>query len=98
MRLYLREIFSLYAYGQLQLLLTMIYNGTALDWSHETQDARPRWNMKSAAILKDEHINMSEELEVRVARIESDVEHIKVNTADLRVELRRTNDKIDALG
>ena len=41
---------------------------------------------------------MNEDLEGRVARIESDVEHIKINTADLRVELRRTNDKIDAQG
>jgi len=62
--------------------------------------------MKSAAIRKDEppcqtvgseDVNMSDQLEVRVARIESDVQHIKEVTTDLRVELRRTNDKIDAL-
>ena len=62
--------------------------------------------MKSAAISTDEvyfrsderqGANMSDELEVRVARIESDVQHIKADTSDLRVELRRTNDKIDAL-
>jgi predicted nuclease with TOPRIM domain len=60
--------------------------------------------MKSAAIRKEEphcradeseDVNMSEQLEVRVARIESDVQHIKEVTTDLRVELRRTNDKID---
>ena len=38
---------------------------------------------------------MSDQLEVRVARIESDVEHIKNHTADISVELRRTNDRID---
>jgi hypothetical protein len=60
--------------------------------------------MKSAAIRKDEPVygvdesegvNMSDDLDVRVARIESDVQHIKADTTDLRVELRRTNDKID---
>ena len=62
--------------------------------------------MKSAAIRKEEPhyqadgsegVNVSDQLEVRVARIESDVQHIKEVTTDLRVELRRTNDKIDAL-
>jgi len=60
--------------------------------------------MKSSAARKDEispHREdsgdpvMSEAAESRMARIESDVEHIKADTADLRVELRRTNDKID---
>ena len=40
---------------------------------------------------------MSDPVETRIARIESDVEHIKADTTDLRVELRRTNDKIDVL-
>jgi predicted nuclease with TOPRIM domain len=40
---------------------------------------------------------MSEHLEERVARIESHVEHINEVTTDLRVEQRRTNDKIDKL-
>lgn len=62
--------------------------------------------MKSAAIRKDEPhfqadgsegVNVNDQLEVRVARIESDVQHIKEVTTDLRMELRRTNDKIDAL-
>ena len=60
--------------------------------------------MKSAAIRKDEppcqtdgseDVNMSDQLEVRVARIESDVQHINEVTTDLRVELRRTNERID---
>jgi predicted nuclease with TOPRIM domain len=63
--------------------------------------------MKSSAIRKDEpqhqpdeseDVNMSDQLGERVARIESDVEHIKEVTTDLRVELRRTNDKIDSFG
>jgi uncharacterized coiled-coil protein SlyX len=44
-----------------------------------------------------EEANMSEHLEDRVARIESHVEHINEVTTDLRVEQRRTNDKIDSL-
>jgi hypothetical protein len=60
--------------------------------------------MKSSAVRKDESSPhpeengepvMSDPVETRIARIESDVEHIAANTADLRVELRRTNDKID---
>lgn len=38
---------------------------------------------------------MSNQVETRLAHIESDVEHIKKDTTDLHVELRRTNDKID---
>jgi hypothetical protein len=63
--------------------------------------------MKSAAAIRkdepqyqadgSEDVNVNDQLEVRVARIESDVQHIKEVTTDLRVELRRTNDKIDAL-
>lgn len=62
--------------------------------------------MKSSTVRKDEthtrpdaseDVNMSEPLEVQVARIESDVQHIKEVTTDLRVELRRTNDKIDKI-
>ena len=59
--------------------------------------------MKSATIRKDpqvqtvgsEDVNMSDQIEVRFARIESDVQHINEVTTDLRVELRRTNDRID---
>ena len=38
---------------------------------------------------------MSDQIEARVARIESDVQHINEVTTDLRVELRRTNERID---
>lgn len=60
--------------------------------------------MKSSAVRKVECSHyfeesgdavMSDPVESRIARIESDVQHIKVDTADLRVELRRTNDRID---
>jgi chromosome segregation ATPase len=60
--------------------------------------------MKSSAIWQDESPYAREELgepvmsdpvEIRMARMESDIQHIKTDTADLRVELRRTNDKID---
>ena len=59
--------------------------------------------MKSATIRKDpqvqtvgsEDVNMSDQIEVRFARIESDVQHINEVTTDLRVELRRTNERID---
>jgi archaellum component FlaC len=54
--------------------------------------------MKSSAVMKEktEGPVMSEPAESRIARIESHVEHLDVVTTDLRVELRRTNDKIDA--
>ena len=54
--------------------------------------------MKSSAVMKEptEDPVVSDPLESRVARIESDVEHIKEVTTDLRVELRRTNDRMDA--
>jgi chromosome segregation ATPase len=45
--------------------------------------------------LESENVNMSEQLEVRMDRIESDVQRIKIDTAVLRVQLRRTNDRID---
>lgn len=61
--------------------------------------------MKSAAAIRkdepqyqadgSEDVNVNDQLEVRVARIESDVQHINEVTTDLRVELRRTNDRID---
>jgi len=53
--------------------------------------------MKSSAVMKEEtegHV-MSDPVESRITRIELDVQHIKADTADLRVELRRTNDRID---
>jgi chromosome segregation ATPase len=54
--------------------------------------------MKSSAVMKEktEGPVMSEPAESRIARIESHVEHLDEVTTDLRVELRRTNDKIDA--
>jgi septal ring factor EnvC (AmiA/AmiB activator) len=59
--------------------------------------------MKSSALRSHDpcHIEasgdsiMSDQIETRLARIESDVEYIKKDTTELRVELRRTNDRID---
>jgi hypothetical protein len=55
--------------------------------------------MKSSAVMKEktEGPVMSEPVESRIARIESHVEHLDEVTTDLRVELRRTNDKIDGV-
>jgi chromosome segregation ATPase len=55
--------------------------------------------MKSSAVRTEEESGgpaMSETVESRIARIESHVEHIDAVTTDLRVELRRTNDRMDA--
>ena len=41
--------------------------------------------------------DMDEQIEVRIVRLESDVGHIQRDVADIKVELRRTNDKIDAM-
>ena len=38
---------------------------------------------------------MSDAVESRIIRMESDIQHIMGDTADLRVELRSTNDRID---
>jgi chromosome segregation ATPase len=40
---------------------------------------------------------MADPIESRFARIESDIQHIRADVADVRVELRRTNDRIDVL-
>jgi chromosome segregation ATPase len=50
----------------------------------------------SSLLDEDGNAIVSEPLESRVARIESGVEHVKTNTENLVVELRRTNDRIDA--
>ena len=78
-------------------------NNVSAQSEFKTHDARVGRAMKSATIRKDpqvqtvgsEDINMSDQIEVRVARIESDVQHINEVTTDLRVELRRTNERID---
>jgi hypothetical protein len=55
--------------------------------------------MKSAMAVKEKSGGevMGEPVESRIARIESDVGHISAVTTDLRVEVRRTNDRIDVL-
>jgi hypothetical protein len=59
--------------------------------------------MKSSALRSQEPSHpdvsvdpvMSDQVGKQLARIESDVEYIKKDTTDLRVELRRANDKVD---
>jgi hypothetical protein len=54
--------------------------------------------MKSSVAVKEKSGGavMVEPVESRIARIESDVAHISAVTTDLGVDLRRTNDKVDA--
>jgi chromosome segregation ATPase len=40
---------------------------------------------------------MDEQIQVRIAQLESDVQHIHTNVSDIKVDLRRTNDKIDTM-
>jgi uncharacterized coiled-coil protein SlyX len=55
--------------------------------------------MKSSVAVKEKSGGavMGEPAESRIARIESSVGHISGVTTELRVELRRTNDRIDVL-
>ena len=40
--------------------------------------------------------DMDEQIHAQIARLESDVQHIHIVVSDIKVDLRRTNDKIDA--
>jgi chromosome segregation ATPase len=40
--------------------------------------------------------DMDEQIQAQIARLESDVQHIHTVVSDIKVDLRRTNDKIDA--
>ena len=40
--------------------------------------------------------DMDEQIHAQIARLESDVQHIHTVVSDIKVDLRRTNDKIDA--
>jgi predicted nucleic acid-binding Zn-ribbon protein len=39
---------------------------------------------------------MDDEIQTRIARLESDVRHIQTNVADIKVDLRRIDDRIDS--
>jgi predicted nucleic acid-binding Zn-ribbon protein len=41
--------------------------------------------------------DMDEQIQAQIARLESDVHHIHTDVADIKVDLRRTNDKIDGM-
>jgi len=40
--------------------------------------------------------DMDEQIQAQIARLESDVQHIHTVVSDIKVDLRRTNEKIDA--
>jgi chromosome segregation ATPase len=62
--------------------------------------------MNSLSMVDPEHFlgsvqwrqrfDMDEQIQVQLARLESDVQHIDREVADIKVDLRRTNDKLDA--
>src|ERR1700736_4996135 len=68
-------------------------------------EARSRWNMNSLSVVDQELFlgsvqwrqlsDMDEPIQAQIGRLESDVHHIDTCVADIRVDLRRTNDKID---
>src|SRR6267142_2349910 len=43
-----------------------------------------------------QYFDMDEQIQVQLARLESDVQHINREVADIKVDLRRANDKLDA--
>jgi peptidoglycan hydrolase CwlO-like protein len=49
------------------------------------------------SVHKRQVLDMDDTLKVQVARLESDVQHILTDVADIKVELRRTNDRLDKL-
>jgi dsDNA-specific endonuclease/ATPase MutS2 len=51
----------------------------------------------AGAVRRGQVVEMDEPIQTQVARLESDVQHIMTNVADIKVELRRTNDRIDRL-
>jgi hypothetical protein len=43
-------------------------------------------------------VDMEDKQGDRIARLEANVEHIQSDVTDLKVELRRTNDRLDKMG
>jgi SMC interacting uncharacterized protein involved in chromosome segregation len=41
--------------------------------------------------------DMDEQIQVRITRLESDVQHIQRDVSDIKVDLRHTNDKLDVM-
>ena len=51
----------------------------------------------TGAVRQQEVVEMEEAIQVRLTRLESDVQHIRTDVADIKVEVRRTNDRLDKL-
>jgi hypothetical protein len=52
---------------------------------------------RDSGVSRGQVVDMEEREGDRIARLEANVGHIQSDVADLKVELRRTNDKIDKL-
>lgn len=53
------------------------------------------WNLPMA--LPAVKFELEAPLEDRVARLETNVEHIRIDVSDMKVDIRRLNDKVDGL-
>src|SRR5579862_8085720 len=52
---------------------------------------------KGRAVRREQEFDMEETIQTRLTRVESDVKHVIEIVTDVKVELRRTNDKIDGI-
>jgi uncharacterized membrane protein YjjP (DUF1212 family) len=52
---------------------------------------------KGRAVRREQEFDMEEAIQTRLTRVESDVKHVIEIVTDVKVELRRTNDKLDGL-
>ena len=52
---------------------------------------------KGRAVRREQEFDMEETIQTRLTRVESDVKHVIEIVTDVKVELRRTNDKLDGL-
>ena len=68
--------------------------------------SRSQWYMNSVLLVEPKgrvvrgraQVDMEEgEIQTRLTRLESDLKHIQTDVSDIKVEVRRTNDKIDGL-
>ena len=52
---------------------------------------------KGRAVRREQEFDMEDTIQTRLTRVESDVKHVIEIVTDVKVELRRTNDKLDGL-
>jgi peptidoglycan hydrolase CwlO-like protein len=52
---------------------------------------------RPGSVHRQQVVDMDETAQVQIARVESTVQHILTQVADIKIELRRTNDRIDKL-